>query len=393
MSRIIKEVTQNVHHINKELVQFQHVELLNSCLRQLNKDMHNAKIIYNDEQVKLTQKPTKVSKRPMSPLSPMVNSLQYDPLPQMGYIDDHSNRPREFDLDEKFDNLDLDCQVLPTPVPYPNQTTNTQTPNSRNQGDMIDNNQFDTGNVINPTPAGAGTNARPRMRNNSGGGGGDDNDPDSRNNNNRDSNGAPFGFPGRGPNGPGGNGPPGGPGDNPPSGGYPGAGYWNTGIPFPGYPGGPGGPGGPPGHLGPDGNPGVLYVPYPYVRPKSPPLIKLPDISRDAYWWDGDSSTLKSKLRQWHREFGKHSDNVVVPWIRSLIPENERWRLYQAQDFQDCVDALLKCFSHEDIYIRRIEAQIRAYPKCTTLSEDKKYMSFLSMKVAKLMQIDKLHVI
>ena len=66
MSRIIKEVTQNVHHINKELVQFQHVEVLNSCLRQLNKDMHNAKFIYNDEQTKLTQKPTKVSKRPMA---------------------------------------------------------------------------------------------------------------------------------------------------------------------------------------------------------------------------------------------------------------------------------------------------------------------------------------
>ena len=102
MLRIITEVTQTVHQINKELVQFQHVEVLKSCLGQLNKDMHNAKFIYNDEQAKLTQKPAKVSKRPMSPLSPMVNSLQYDPLPQMGYIAAHSTRPRVFDLDEKF---------------------------------------------------------------------------------------------------------------------------------------------------------------------------------------------------------------------------------------------------------------------------------------------------
>ena len=34
MSRIIREVTQEVHHIKKELVQFQHVEVLNSCLKQ-----------------------------------------------------------------------------------------------------------------------------------------------------------------------------------------------------------------------------------------------------------------------------------------------------------------------------------------------------------------------
>ena len=91
--------------------------------------MHNAKLLYNDEKAKLTQQSAKVSKRPMSPLSRMVNSLQYDPLPQMGYTDDHSTRPRVFDLDEKFVNLDLEYQVLPTPVPYPNQ--NTQHPNPK----------------------------------------------------------------------------------------------------------------------------------------------------------------------------------------------------------------------------------------------------------------------
>ena len=83
MSRIIREVTQEVHRIKKELVQFQHVEVLDSCLKQLNRDLHNAKLLYNNEQAKLTQQSAKVSKRPMSPLSPMVNLLQYNPLPQM----------------------------------------------------------------------------------------------------------------------------------------------------------------------------------------------------------------------------------------------------------------------------------------------------------------------
>merc|ERR1711867_77998 len=114
-------------------------------------------------------------------------------------------------------------------------------------------------------------------------GGGDDSDPDPRNNDNRDPNRRPSDFPRRGSNGPGSNDPPGGPGSNPPSGGYPGADYWNTDVPFPGWPGGPGGPGGPPGHVGPDGNQVVLYVPYPYVRPKSP--ICLPCNVREFEEW------------------------------------------------------------------------------------------------------------
>ena len=282
-------------------------------------------------------------------MSPMVNPLGYDPLSQTVHTDENSTRSRVFDLDEKFDNLDLDHQELPTQIQYPNQNTNTYSNSNRNPGDLLTNSLFDTGDIVNPTPVGVGRNARPRMRNGSGGGGGDDSDPDPRNNDNRNPSRRPSDFPRRGSNGPGSNDPPGGPGSNPPSGGYPGADYWNTGVPFPGWPGGPGGPGGPPGHVGPDGNPGVLYVPYPYVRPKSPPLLKLPDITREAYWWDGDSSTLKSKLRQWHREFGNHSANLVVPWIRSLIPEHQRWRLDRAEDFQDCVDALLLCCTDEDI--------------------------------------------
>ena len=128
-------------------------------MKALHRDLHDANLLYKDEQAKVTQRSANnsrtrntVSRRPKSPMSPMVNPLQYDPLPHTGYTDDHSTRSRVFDLDEKFDNLDLDYQVLPTQIPYPNQTPNTHTPNSKNQGDILTNNQFDTGDIVNPTP-------------------------------------------------------------------------------------------------------------------------------------------------------------------------------------------------------------------------------------------------
>ena len=95
----------------------------------------------------------------------------------------------------------------------------------------------------------------------------------------------------------------------------------------------------------------------------------------------------------WHREFSKHSPNLVVPWIRSLLPDDCQWRLDKAKDFQECVDALLVLVSDEDVYVKKIEAEIRAYPRCHNIREDKKYLMFLSRKVTKLMDIDQNYVI
>ena len=95
----------------------------------------------------------------------MVNPLHYDPLSQTVHTDENSTRSRVFDLDEKFDNLDLDHQELPTQIQYLNQTSNTHTNTNRNPGDLLTNSLFDTGDIVNPTPVIAGRNARPRMRN------------------------------------------------------------------------------------------------------------------------------------------------------------------------------------------------------------------------------------
>lgn len=43
--------------------------------------------------------------------------------------------------------------------------------------------------------------------------------------------------------------------------------------------------------------------------------------------------------------------------------------------------------SSEDVYVQKIEAEIRAYPKCRNLTEDKAYHIFLSMKVTQLLDI------
>ena len=210
--------------------------------------------------------------------------------------------------------------------------------------------------MVGPTPVGIGSSTSssgPRMRSSGSGGGGGGDDPDDdydSNSRNNDYNRYPPrrtpGYPGGGS---GGGDPPGRgfpfPGGDPPPGDHfnHGSDPWGySGFPPPGFPGGDGDPPGPSGPQGPGGDPrGVIYIPYPYVRPNSPPLLKLPNITKEAYFWDGDTSKLKSKIRLWDREFSKHSPNLVVPWIRSLVPDDHQWRLDKAQDFQDCVDALL----------------------------------------------------
>ena len=218
-------------------------------------------------------------KRPQSPLSPMVNPKGYAPLTQKS-----KEKPRSFNLEEKFDKLDiLGKYEHPTPLPSANRRQ------SRNKG------IFGVNDRVGPTPAGEGNhNDFRKNRVSAGGHGGDDDDDSSSSDDNEDRypSKKPSGYPKGGPGGdppgkgtsfPGGNPSPGGSSSN-------GNGNWgSTGLP-PGFPGGDGN--GPVGYLGPDGNPGILYIPYPYTRPNSP-LLKLPNITKDAYWWDGDTSTLK----------------------------------------------------------------------------------------------------
>ena len=54
---------------------------------------------------------------------------------------------------------------------------------------------------------------------------------------------------------------------------------------------------------------------------------------------------------------------------------------------------MLVLVNDEDVYLKKIEAEIRAYPRCSSIREDKKYLMFLSMKVTKLMDIDQNYVI
>lgn len=78
------------------------------------------------------------------------------------------------------------------------------------------------------------------------------------------------------------------PGGDPPPGDHFGGhdpwGYYGYPHGYPGFPGGDRGP--PSGPPGPPGNPRgrfPLYIPYPYTRPKSPPILKLPGITKEQY--------------------------------------------------------------------------------------------------------------
>ena len=233
-----------------------------------------------------------------------------------------------------------------------------------------------------------------------GGGPGDDDDRSGghRNNgNNRNLGGFRWGN-GRFPSSNGGNGnnPGGYPGylggGDPPGGGDP---YQNGNSNNPGgFPNPGSGPSGDP-HF-PLSGPGAgypVFYPYPYPRSHSPQLMKLQHITKDMYFWNGDTSQLRSYIRRWDKEFSKHSPNIVVPFIRTLVPEFHQWRLNKARTFQDCVDCLMVLVSSEDVYVQKLEAEIRAHPKCRNLTEDKEYLNFLSMKVAQLLDIQPNYVV
>lgn len=49
--------------------------------------------------------------------------------------------------------------------------------------------------------------------------------------------------------------------------------------------------------------------------------------------------------------------------------------------------------SDEDVYIKKIEGEIRSHPRCNSLLEDKQYLVFLSRKIAKLIDINNNYVI
>ena len=115
ISRVIGEVTQEMQRIRNCLDRFKKVEILESCMKALHQDLFDANILYKDEQAKAMQKTAKsprtqntMVRRPQSPMSPMVNPSGYAPLSQTSHTDDNTNKSKVFDLDEKFDNLDLD---------------------------------------------------------------------------------------------------------------------------------------------------------------------------------------------------------------------------------------------------------------------------------------------
>ena len=228
-------------------------------------------------------------RQPQAPFSPMVYPSEYAPLSKKGQSKDYDRQgSRSFNLEEKLNRLDLlEQNESPTPVQYAPQGPSIQSSHNRNPGDLITQSLFDADDMVAPTPVGIGSSTSssgPRMRSSGSGGGGGGNDPDDDyDSNSRDDDYGRYphrrtpGYPGGGSGGgdPPGRGFPFPEGDPPPgdhsSNGY---GQWGySGFLPPGFPGGNGDPSGP---QGPGGDPSgryPIYIPYPYVRPSSPPLL------------------------------------------------------------------------------------------------------------------------
>ena len=119
--------------------------------------------------------------------------------------------------------------------------------------------------------------------------------------------------------------------------------------------------------------------------------MKLPSINIADYSWDGDSSTLRSYIRKWTTEFGYHSANEIIPFIRQLIPEDHRWRLNKVTTFKGAMKELLVLTSSEDVYIEKIISEIYMHPYCSNYQEDKEFLLFLSKKVNQLIDIQPNH--
>merc|ERR1712105_529027 len=91
---------------------------------------------------------------------------------------------------------------------------------------------------------------------------------------------------------------------------------------------------------------------------KSGRLARLPAVSNIQYYWDGNSSTLRSYLRRWENEFGQHTDNEVISFLRTLVPPEHLWRLKNCYTMKDVKKVLLNLVSSEDVYIEQIVAEI-----------------------------------
>merc|ERR1712082_58888 len=107
----------------------------------------------SQRQVAVKSKNSKVL-RPQSPLSPMIYSDIYDPLPKKSQSKSQSKKGSQsyFNLEDKFNNLDLlEQDVFPTPVQYGPQESAPQPRNYRKPGDLISNRLFDGDDLVEPT--------------------------------------------------------------------------------------------------------------------------------------------------------------------------------------------------------------------------------------------------
>ena len=86
-------------------------------------------------------------------------------------------------------------------------------------------------------------------------------------------------------------------------------------------------------------------------------------------------------------EFGKHSSNELVPFLRTLVPKVHRWRLNRVTTMQGVKDALLVLTSSDDVYVVELLGEINSHPRCTSYSEDKQFLLLLSEKIDAIVEI------
>merc|ERR1712240_920027 len=158
MSKIFGQVVKEISKIRKTMKSFQYVEVLEGIMKNLKESLMEAQnVIHRKKAIKQqTQRQTVVKSknskvvRQQSPLSLMIYSDIYDPLPQKDKS--KSKKVSYFNLEDKLNNLDLlEQDVLPTLVKYGPQDSVPQPRNYRKPGELISNTLFDGDDLVDPT--------------------------------------------------------------------------------------------------------------------------------------------------------------------------------------------------------------------------------------------------
>ena len=124
------------------------------------------------------------------------------------------------------------------------------------------------------------------------------------------------------------------------------------------------------------------------IKKKSKANPKLPSIDMRLYFWNGQTATLPTYIKNWHKMFKFCSDREIIPHLKTLVPYEYHYLFINCKTFEQCLDQLKKRATCEDIHVDELKDKIRTMPKSFTLENDRIVLKVYLKTVAELMEVD-----